>query len=111
MDSEAWLRISDSILGQGAHDPEIGPPYDALMLPQRRVPWRATTSTFTMAHTARDDEGSDFHSLDAAVQAATRSPAEIGTDRLAKGDTSDVVIGVRDEHNQRICTIKSVDGD
>jgi hypothetical protein len=33
--------------------------------------------------------------------------AEIGTDRLEKGDTSDVIIGVRDEHNQRICTIKA----
>ncbi len=59
------------------------------------------------AHSLRDDEGSDFHSLDDAVQAATRSAAEIGTDRLAKGDTSDVVIGVRDEHNQWICTIRA----
>jgi hypothetical protein len=55
----------------------------------------------------RDDEGSDFHNLDAAVQAATRSAAEIGTGRLAKGDTSDVVIGVRDERGQRICTVKA----
>src|SRR5829696_8686843 len=28
------------------------PTYDALMLAQRGVPWTATTSTFTMAHTA-----------------------------------------------------------
>jgi hypothetical protein len=59
------------------------------------------------AHSVRDDEGAEFDSLDAAVQAATRSAAEIGTGRLAKGDTSDVVIDVRDEHNQRICTIKA----
>jgi hypothetical protein len=31
--------------------------------------------------------------------------AEIGTNRLAKGDTSDVVIEIRDERNQRICTV------
>ena len=33
----------------------------------------------------RDDEGTEFDSLDAAVQAATRSAAEIGTNRLGKG--------------------------
>jgi hypothetical protein len=59
------------------------------------------------AHSVRDDEGSDFRSLGAAVPAATRSAAEIGTDRLAKGDTSDVVISMRDEHNQPICTIRA----
>jgi hypothetical protein len=53
----------------------------------------------------RDDEGAEFDSLDAAVQAAARSAAEIGTSRLAKGDTSDVVIEVRDEQNQRVCTV------
>ena len=52
-----------------------------------------------------DDEGAEFDSLDAAVQAAARSAAEIGTNRLAKGDTSDVVIEVRDEQHQRICTV------
>ena len=35
----------------------------------------------------RDDEGAEFDSLEAAVQAAARSAAEIGTSRLAKGDT------------------------
>jgi hypothetical protein len=53
----------------------------------------------------RDDEGAEFDSLDAAVQAAARSAAEIGTSRLAKGDTSNVVIEVRDEQNQRVCTV------
>ena len=47
----------------------------------------------------RDDEGAEFDSLDAAVQAAARSAAEIGTSRLARGDFSDVVIEVRDERN------------
>jgi hypothetical protein len=53
----------------------------------------------------RDDEGAEFDSLEAAVHAAARSAAEIGTSRLAKGDTSDVVIEVRDEQNRRVCTV------
>ena len=53
----------------------------------------------------RDDEGAEFDSLTAAVQAAARSAAEIGVSRLAKGDTSDVVIEVRDEQSQRVCTV------
>jgi hypothetical protein len=53
----------------------------------------------------RDDEGAEFDSLEAAVHAAARSAAEIGTSRLASGDTSDVVIEVRDEQNQRVCTV------
>ena len=57
------------------------------------------------AQVVPDDEGAAFDSLDAAVQAAARSAAEIGTSRLAKGDISDVVIEVRDEQNQRICTV------
>ena len=53
----------------------------------------------------RDDEGAEFDSLDAAVQAVARSAAEIGTSRLARGDFSDVVIEVRDERNQRVATV------
>ena len=53
----------------------------------------------------RDDEGAEFDSLDAAVQAAARSAAEIGTSRLARGNFSDVVIEVRDEQNQRVATV------
>ena len=53
----------------------------------------------------RDDEGAEFDSLEAAVQAAARSAAEIGTSRLAKGNFSDVVIEVRDEQNQRVATV------
>ena len=37
------------------------------------------------AQNVRDDEGSGFGSLDAAVQAAARSAAGIGTGRLARG--------------------------
>jgi hypothetical protein len=53
----------------------------------------------------RDDEGAEFDSLEAAVHAAARSAAEIGTSRLARGDTSGVIIEVRDERNQRVCTV------
>jgi hypothetical protein len=53
----------------------------------------------------RDDDGTEFDSLDAAVQGAARSAAEIGTGRLAKGDTSDVVIVVRDEGSQQVFTV------
>ena len=59
------------------------------------------------AQSVRGAEGSEFDTVDAAVQAAARSAAEIGTDRLAKGDSSDVVIEVRDERGQRICTVKA----
>ena len=52
-----------------------------------------------------DGDGAEFDSLDAAVHAATRSAAEIGTGRLAKGDTGDVIIEVRDERSQRVCTV------
>jgi hypothetical protein len=59
------------------------------------------------AQSVRDDDGAEFDSLDAAVQAATRSAAEIGTIRLGRGDTRDVVIEVRDERSQRVCTVKA----
>lgn len=53
----------------------------------------------------RDDEGFEFDSPGAAMRAAARSATEIGTSKLAKGDTSDVVIEVRDEQDQRIVTV------
>jgi len=53
----------------------------------------------------RDDEGTEIGGDDAAVQAAARSAAEIGTSQLARGDTSDVVIEVRDEHGRLMCTV------
>jgi hypothetical protein len=52
-----------------------------------------------------DDEGSEFESLEAAVHAAACATAEIGTDRLAKGDTRDVVIEVPDDQGRRVCTV------
>lgn len=53
----------------------------------------------------RDDDGTERGSDEAAVQTAARSAAEIGTGQLARGDTRDVVIRVRDEHDCRICTV------
>jgi hypothetical protein len=52
-----------------------------------------------------DKEGTDLDSVDAAMQIATHSAAEIGTGQLVKGDVSDVVIEVRDEHHQRVFTV------
>jgi hypothetical protein len=57
------------------------------------------------AQVVHDDEGAEFDSLDAAIQGAAHSAAEIGTGRLAKGDTSDVVIAVRDEGGERVVTV------
>ena len=53
----------------------------------------------------RDDVGTEFDSLDEAIHGATRSAAEIGTDRLGKGIFSDVVVEVRDERDQPILTV------
>jgi hypothetical protein len=53
----------------------------------------------------RDEEGSAFASLEAAVQGAAYAAAEIGTGRLAKGDVRSVMIEVRDEHDQRVLTV------
>ena len=59
------------------------------------------------ADLARDDEGSEFDSPGAAMRAAARSAAEVGTNQLLKGDPSNIVIAVevRDEQNQRVCTV------
>jgi len=51
------------------------------------------------------DEGSEFASLDAAVQGAVTSAGEIGRNLLAKGNTSDIVITVRDDQSQPVCTV------
>lgn len=53
----------------------------------------------------RDDEAIEIDGDDAAVQAAARSAAEIGTARLARGDTQDAIVKVRDRHGRRICTV------
>jgi hypothetical protein len=54
---------------------------------------------------APDEEGADFDSLDAAEHEAVCAAAEIGRDRLPKGDSREVTIEVRNEHRQRVLTI------
>jgi uncharacterized protein DUF6894 len=53
----------------------------------------------------RDEEGSEFDSLETAVQGAITSAGEIGRSLLAKGNTSDIVIEVRDEHDRQVFTV------
>lgn len=53
-----------------------------------------------------DDNGLEFDSLDAAEYEAAVSAAEIGRDRLPKGDARDITIEVKNEHQQRVLTVK-----
>lgn len=53
-----------------------------------------------------DDIGLEFASLDAAEYEAACTAAEIGRDRLPKGDTREVTVEVRNEHHQRVLTIR-----
>ncbi len=55
---------------------------------------------------APDHAGLEFGSLDAAERAAAELAAEIGRDRLPKGEARAVTIELRDEHRQRVLTIK-----
>jgi hypothetical protein len=52
-----------------------------------------------------DDEGLEFDSLDNAEQEAASTAAEIGRDRLPKGDARDITVEVRNEHGQRVLTV------
>jgi hypothetical protein len=52
-----------------------------------------------------DDEGFEFNSLDEAERGAPTSVAEIGRDRLPKGDTREVTVELRNEHCQRVLTV------
>ncbi len=52
-----------------------------------------------------DDEGLEFASLDVAERMAAEAAAEIGRDRLPKGDAREVTIEVRNEHRQRVLTV------
>jgi uncharacterized protein DUF6894 len=63
--------------------------------------------TLDGAQVVRGDESAEFDSLDVAVQAAACWAAEIGQGRLASGETSNVVIEVRDERSQQGCTIRA----
>src|SRR3712207_1425051 len=52
-----------------------------------------------------DNEGLEFEGLDAAEREAAIAAAEIGRDRLPKGDACEVVIEVRNEHGQHVPTV------
>jgi len=51
------------------------------------------------------EEGLEFESLDAAEHEATKDAAEIGRDRLPKGDAHEITVEVRDEHGERVLTV------
>ena len=53
-----------------------------------------------------DDEGLEFASLEAAEHEAACTAAEIGRDRLPIGDAREITVEVRNEHRQRVLTIK-----
>ncbi len=53
-----------------------------------------------------DEDGLEFASLDAAEHEAACTAAEIGRDRLPTGDAREVTVEVRNEHRQRVLTIK-----
>ncbi len=58
------------------------------------------------ARFAHDEEGLEFDSLDAAEHEAACMAAEIGQDRLTTGDSRAITVEVRNEHRQRVLTIK-----
>ncbi len=53
-----------------------------------------------------DEEGLEFPDLDAAEREAAVTAAEIGRDVLPRGDSRDVTIEVRNEHGQRVLTVR-----
>lgn len=53
-----------------------------------------------------DDEGLEFANLDAAEHEAACTAAEIGRDRLPTGDAREITIEVRNEHRQRVLTVR-----
>jgi hypothetical protein len=53
----------------------------------------------------RDDIGVEFDTLDAAKFAAATAAAEMGPDRLPKGDAREVTIEVKDENGFLLLTV------
>jgi hypothetical protein len=54
---------------------------------------------------APDDEGTEFDSRDAAEREGAEAAAEIGRDRLPKGDTRAVTVEVRNEQGHRVLIV------
>ncbi len=53
-----------------------------------------------------DEEGLEFPDLDAAEREAATAAAEMGRDRLPRGDARDITVEVRNEHGQRVLTVR-----
>jgi hypothetical protein len=53
-----------------------------------------------------DEDGLEFESLDAAEHDAACTAAEIGRDRLPTSDSREITVEVKNEHRQRLLTIK-----
>jgi hypothetical protein len=48
----------------------------------------------------------EFESFEAAEREAAETAAEIGRDRLPTGDAREVTVEMRNEHRQRVLTVK-----
>jgi hypothetical protein len=53
-----------------------------------------------------DEEGMEFPDLDTAEREAAEAVAEIGRDRLPRGDARDITLEVCNEHRQRVLTVR-----
>jgi len=56
-------------------------------------------------HFARDTEGLEFDTVEAAEHEAARGIAEIGAYRLLKCDPREIAVDVRDEQGRRLLTV------
>jgi hypothetical protein len=52
-----------------------------------------------------DEEGLEFESLDLAEYQAAHAAAEMGRDRLPKGEDRHVTVELKNEHRQRVLTV------
>jgi len=52
-----------------------------------------------------DETGIEFDSVDAAERAAATAAAEIGRDRLPRGECREITIEMRNEHRHRVLTV------
>lgn len=53
-----------------------------------------------------DEEGMEFPNLDAGDQEAAIAAAEMGRDRLLRGDVRNINIKVRSKYEQRVLTVR-----
>ncbi len=52
-----------------------------------------------------DEEGLEFDSFEVAEREAATAAAEIGRDRLPKGEAREITVELRNEHRQRVLTV------